>query len=426
MQIANEEPLTDEEQLRLINIGKNRVTKCVCKWLLFDKPFWCAIYYGLKTDVRMGEGTAWTNGHQMVFDAQFLETINDDQLMGLIMHELAHVVFMHHLRRKQREPFIWNMAADYVINWMLIEHDNLKMPEGVLHDSEYADDSAEIAYEKLIKQYPPPPPCGGIGDPDKPCNGGQGGQPDPNAPEGQGWGDIRDGINEDGTPMTDDQKKEAEQELAVRVRQAINTARKQGKMPGSLREKFERLLEPQYDWRSKLNEFLAERFPVDFSWSTPNTRRMTPETIFPGRDGIQYARVAIAIDTSGSVTIEEIQTMCSEVMHCMECYESNGQGMEIEVIYCDTEVHHHETLSSGDKPYQDAKGGGGGTDFQPVMEYIPELEEEPACLIYMTDGGCSNFGKDPGIEVLWMLVGNYINEDFKPPFGKVTKMQIKG
>ena len=154
-----------------------------------------------------------------------------------------------------------------------------------------------------------------------------------------------------------------------------------------------------------------------------------PSTIFPGRDGVLFARVTIAIDTSGSVTIGEIRAMCSEVMHCLECYESNGQGMEIEVLYCDTEVHHTEVLSSGDMPYQNAKGGGGGTDFAPVMTHINDgelEEEESACLIYMTDGYCHSFGEEPPMEVLWMLVGEGAMSvsEFKPPFGKVAQMKI--
>ena len=233
---------SDEEKAELIRTSKLRVSRVVCRKLIFDKPFWAAVWYSLKNDVRLGEGTAWTAGRNIVFAALFVSPQTDEQLQGLVLHELAHVVFMHHLRRGQRDGLLWNVAADYCINWLLKEVDNQELPDGVLIDEEYKEDTAEQAYNKLFKKHPPPPQ--GFGNPAGPCNGGQGGQQPPSAPglggesskspTQQGWGEVRDAVNDDGKPMTESEKKAEEQLLAVKVRQAINTARKQGKMPGSL------------------------------------------------------------------------------------------------------------------------------------------------------------------------------------------------
>ena len=420
-------PLSKEDQKDLIDKGTLRISRFHCRKLVLEKPFWAAIMYQLLMSVRMGEGTAWTDGRRLVFDAQFIDLLTEEQLLGLILHELAHVVFMHHLRRGPRDGQLWNMAADYCINWLLVHVDSQVLPDGALLEDEYKDDTAEQAYAKLYKKYPPPPQ--GHGNPPGPCNGGLGGQQPPGVPgvPGQDWGEVRDATGEGDVKLTDSQKKAAEQLMAVSIRQAMNTARRQGKMPGGLREKFEGLLKPTVDWKKILNDFLSERFPLDYSWTTVNTRRSLPDSCLPGRDGIQWARVAVAIDTSGSVTVDEIRQMCSEIMHCLDCYDSNGQGMEIDVLYCDTELHGHETLTSGDMPYQEIKGGGGGTMFSPVMEEFKDrqyLTEDPAALIYMTDGCCDDFGDDPEIPVLWMMVGDYYNKTFKPPFGTVSRMEL--
>jgi hypothetical protein len=53
-----------------------------------------------------------------------------------------------------------------------------------------------------------------------------------------------------------------------------------------------------------------------------------------------------------------------------------------------------------------------------VFEWVETLPEPPRALVMVTDGHCGDFGRDPGIPVLWILTAR--NPGFRPPFGEVV------
>jgi len=394
--------------------------------LILNHPFWAALRFRLKTVIGTGDNfptqTAATDGITMWFNTEFCEPLEDKEFLGLVVHELGHVVFLHSLRRGVRDPQVWNIAADYVIN-LAITKDGFTLPEGGLLNHKYADMHTEEVYKKIYNKQKH------RGNPDKPCNGGEGGQ----GQQGQGkvcqcpWGEVLDAQDENGKPMSKDDKKKLEQETAVNIRQAVETAKKQGNMPGHIKDAFDELLKPVVDWRDILSRFLSDCFPSDFSWMNASRRGLAMGQRMPGNgEEESYEQIAMAIDSSGSISTNEIQQMMSEACHCLSEYEAKGIEIDLPVAYCDTAVHHTEVLTPGDKPYQDAKGGGGGTDFAPIMSWVTSLPERPAALLYMTDGYCDSFGSDPGIPVLWILSGpGGNNSSFSPPFGEVMEMVDK-
>ena len=60
--------------------------------------------------------------------------------------------------------------------------------------------------------------------------------------------------------------------------------------------------------------------------------------------------------------------------------------------------------------------GGGGTSHVPIWEWLKRNDANPACVVCLTDG-CTNFGDDPGVPVLWALT-----EDAEPPFGQKVRI----
>lgn len=392
--------------------------------LIMNHAFWAALRFRMKTIIGTGPSfptdTAATDGNTLWFNTEFCDPLPQKQFLGLVVHELAHVVFMHALRRGHRDPSVWNMAADYVIN-LCVTDDGFELPEGGLLDEQYRGMHSEEVYKKLYKKH------GGMGNPNKPCNGGEGGEQG-NQKGGKGqpcpWGEVIDALGEDGKPLGKDDKKKLEQELNVSIRTAMETAKKQGNLPGHLRETFEELLKPKMNWRDILSRFIADKFPSDVSWMNPSRRGMALGQRLAGTgQEDQYGQIAIGVDTSGSISTQEIQQMLGEVNGCLATYEARGMEIEMPIAYCDTRVHHEEVLSPGDDPYKNAKGGGGGTDFAPIMEWCANLTEKPEALLYLTDGYCSSFGNNPNVPVLWVLSGPAGNNStFKPPFGEVIEM----
>ena len=95
---------------------RDRVTKARVK-LLLQHPFFGNLATRLKIiDATDRIPTAAVDGRNLFINRDFVHALTDGELMFLIAHEVMHCVFEHMIRRGEREPQVWNMAGDYVIN----------------------------------------------------------------------------------------------------------------------------------------------------------------------------------------------------------------------------------------------------------------------------------------------------------------------
>lgn len=336
--------------------------------------------------------TMWTDGTRIGFNPKFVDTCTTEEVQGVLVHELLHVAGMHMTRRKERKPRKWNVACDHVINGIVLDA-GLELPEGGCPPIK-----GKLP-EEIYNEIPDPP--------DDPTNGyGDG-----------GFGEVRDAVNPDGSPMTKDQIDEIESLVGVMVRQAANAARLAGKMPAGLERMVDEILEPKIPWRDVLARFVTEKALNDWSWARPN-RRYAPLGLFlPAPDGVTIARGAVACDTSGSMDQEMLKEVCSEALGLLSIYESDGNSAELDLYWFDHACHHQQVTDSSEiKPV-----GGGGTSFACVFELLKERQHRPAWLVLLTDGYCDDFGEDPGIPVLWILTKQRA-EKFTPPFGEVAHL----
>ena len=100
--------------------------------------------------------TAATDGKNIYFDPDFLANLSDDDKLFIIAHELMHIKFEHMFRMagkngQMRDPEIWNIATDAIINANL-ERDGFKIKEGYVNMPEALNYNAEEFYEKLLKE----------------------------------------------------------------------------------------------------------------------------------------------------------------------------------------------------------------------------------------------------------------------------------
>lgn len=107
-----------------------------------------------RTDLKYH--TAATDGKNIYFDPDYLASLNDDEKLFIIAHELMHVKFEHMYRimdkdGQRRNPEIWNIATDAIINANL-ERDGFKIKKGYVNMPEALNYSAEDFYEKLLKE----------------------------------------------------------------------------------------------------------------------------------------------------------------------------------------------------------------------------------------------------------------------------------
>lgn len=96
-------------------------------------------------------GTAATDGNVVYYAPKFFDTLTDSQKDFVVAHEILHVAFNHMLRSKDKNPRLWNIATDAVIN-QILKNENLPMVEGGVDMAEAVNRSAEEMYEKLLKK----------------------------------------------------------------------------------------------------------------------------------------------------------------------------------------------------------------------------------------------------------------------------------
>jgi len=95
--------------------------------------------------------TAATDGKNIVYSPIFFNGLTNSQKQFIIAHEVLHIAFNHILRSKDRNPKLWNIATDAVINQILI-HEQLPIVEGGVNIPAAINHSAEEMYEMLLRK----------------------------------------------------------------------------------------------------------------------------------------------------------------------------------------------------------------------------------------------------------------------------------
>ena len=100
--------------------------------------------------------TASTDGKNIYVDPNYFATLNENDRLFIIAHEIMHIKFKHMYRLKdksgvKRDPELWGIAADAIVNANL-ERDGLTIKEGYVNMPEALNYSTEEFYQKLLRE----------------------------------------------------------------------------------------------------------------------------------------------------------------------------------------------------------------------------------------------------------------------------------
>ena len=110
----------------------------------------------LATRLELQEASSWcptaaTDGRSIFFNEEFLYSLSSKEQNALMLHEVLHMALLHVTRRQSRDPPIWNIAADIVVNDLIERNTSFPLPEGAITDRRFQDKSVEYIYEALLK-----------------------------------------------------------------------------------------------------------------------------------------------------------------------------------------------------------------------------------------------------------------------------------
>jgi predicted metal-dependent peptidase len=307
-------------------------------------------------------GTMATDGHSITFAPEFLAKLSDKEIEGVIAHEVLHVALKHHLRRKRRDPKLWNIACDATINCDLIEA-KFTLPEPRVDMPEHKGKAAETIFAEL--------------DQDQQGGGGGGGG-------GQDWGDVLDDPDADGSEA---EQSEAEHEVNIMVAQAAqaqerhNQAKGKGTIPAWMKRMVQEIVAPELPWEDVLRRFVTARIPYDQSWSKLNRRFAGGGTYLPGVLKNGLGEIAMLFDTSGSMTDKMMTRIFGEV----NAVKEDCRPEKLHAIACDASVGNYIILEEGDDLKPDIFVGGGGSDFRPAFEKLQADGVNILCCVVFSD-----------------------------------------
>lgn len=397
-------------------------------------PFISAVFTTLAKRVVDDENvTACTNGLDFQFGRQFCEKLDEEELLGLGVHEALHVVLGHIWRSDGYEADLANVAQDAVINRMVLEASFKLPPNGVLIDWVTSKMDWEEVYRRLKQEQQESEHKGPEGFPGRP--GGQGGgkgkpgnsrgnnqQQQQGQPQGQGpkdkWG--AGGFNKKGdcTPCPTEAKR-------VELEATILTAAKMARACGDTSAMIDRVLgavgKSTVSWADECRAMMLSKSKGDYSFSRANRRLVAQGLYIPTLHSEAMGGLAVAFDMSGSVSVEDAKRIGAELQGVVD----DCQPDWVEVAFFDTKVCSVQRFERGETLELRPRGGG-GTAFKPVFEHFEKVQEtEQVCgMVFFTDM-CSNdlmSLTEPTYPVLW---GNICGDDtHKVPFGRVVRIAV--
>ena len=98
--------------------------------ILCNHGFYGLLLMHMIYSIDEGCETAYTDGVRIAFSPFFLEELSDKELDYVLMHEILHVVLQHCLRGEYKDNERYNIAADIVIN-SIIMHENNDKPSSI-------------------------------------------------------------------------------------------------------------------------------------------------------------------------------------------------------------------------------------------------------------------------------------------------------
>jgi predicted metal-dependent peptidase len=401
---------------------------------LMQDPDFC-LFSGVfmigKVEVSDVIPTACTNGKDVSYGRSFVDSLNDRELAFLVLHESMHKAYRHLLvweKLAKENPRLANLAMDYVINLQLVDYNKpnvIQMPKdnegnymGALDERFRGMDTKQV-YDILKNEMQDQPEDGqgGQGGQGTGQKSGAGGQPDGKSKS------LDDHDWENAQEMTQEEKEDLSREVDRALREGAMLA---GRMKGEVSREIQELLHPKVDWKEALREFIktAMMGRDNSTWRRPSKRFIGMNVVMPSSYSEKMGRLAVGIDTSGSIGGAELSQFLGEVKAI--CDEVAPEAVDL--MYWDSHVASHEVyeghqvadLVSSTKPR-----GGGGTEPDCVPRFMREKQLSPQCTVMLTDGyfygdGCGDWSQVSS-PVLWCVKGN---RSFVPTVGKSVYVEV--
>jgi predicted metal-dependent peptidase len=288
----------------------------------------------------------------------------------VLAHESLHAALAHQSRAGGRDPYLWNLAADFVINQWLVEMGVGEMPDGLLYDPQFAGMSAEGVYDVI-------------------------------AVEARRYRKLAT-LRGHGSDMLDDQSAHQlgagavdlddllRRSLATGL--SLHTELGRGSLPAGLVAEIRALAHPPITWDVALARWFDEHFPAvqrERSYARPSRRQSaSPDIPRAGwripEEVVTRRTFGVVLDTSGSMST----VLLGKALGAIASYAAARDVPAARVVFCDAAAYDAGYLDVADIAGRVKVRGRGGTELQPGVHLLERAEDFPADgpILVITDG----------------------------------------
>ncbi|KIQ62722.1 hypothetical protein TR51_27575 [Kitasatospora griseola] len=296
----------------------------------------------------------------------------DEEWRFILAHEMLHAALRHGDRAGGRDPYLFNVAADYVINGWLVEMGVGEMPEGLLHDPELKGLSAEEVYDRIVRDQRRLRRLATL--------------------RGKGLGDI---LGEPLPRAGHGAHVDLDEFYRRGLLQGLDLhTRERGLLPAGLVEEIRALAHPPLSWDARLarwfDEFVPRPEPLR-SYARPSRRQSSsPDIPRAGRysppEETPRCTFGVVLDTSGSMS----RVLLGKALGAIASYAAARDVPAARLVCCDAAPHDLGYLPVAELASRVRLHGRGGTVLQPGIDLLTRAQDFPptAPVLIITDAEC--------------------------------------
>ena len=341
-----------------------------------------------------------TDHYKLYINPEMFDKYTLHEQLGVLKHEMLHILNDHVGRIEDRKHLPWNFATDCSINQLI---DKNHLPEGGINPDNYPvqpcpkDLSSEQYYEMLKNeaqqnQDQKCSKCDGSGEMDNPDNGEEGqdekctcdrcggtGKEPGTGSYGEGYGEL---IDDHGKWEESQGDKELQADLTKgMIEKSINeTVKAKGNLPQNIDHYIGLFTRrSQVSWKKVLRNIVGNKKVNSRRTIMRADRRFPKREDLRGRTKDRMFDLTVIVDVSGSMSDNEIMTGLNEIHNICKMTKTT-----MKLIQVDTVVHKVEEFSEKTKIF--TRSGAGGTIMEPAIDYIREHKIPTDACILITDG----------------------------------------
>lgn len=349
--------------------------------LLLKQPFYG--YVAASVTVEESEDIAtlkMQNDSALVlqYNRKWYESLSYEKAIGVIIHELLHIILLHPYRREGRNMLLWTVACDMAVN----EH----IPVEFLPDNSITVETVAREIGEKIPEYRSAEYYYDV----------------ISASESQfSFFERKDDIRivtgsgdefSANKQMEDEASEINKNALKCMMSELIEQAQFEGEIPGKVSSIIADIYKSDsVNWRNVLRRFLTGRGKTVKRKSFKRESKRFDN--LPGNKRMLGINALIALDESGSISDKQLSTFYGELLKIKKV-----TGASLDITQFDTEATVPIPIERYVREKKRIKNG--GTDYRPVFELADNMKM--ALLIIFTDGE-GTAPEETNQKVVWVI-----------------------